>query len=133
MVKNLSVILLCFVVSLSVFAGCHTDSETFDAKKFVDQCNVLLTYDEKQGTDGFCMDYVQTVFKEYGDSDFYSDATDEERCTEVLAIAEVLESYSYGPIQYGFIRDYSLDKSTHTLNWRFTQCEYGGSWTMPGY
>ena len=120
-------------MSLSVFAGCHTDSETFDAKKFVDQCNVLLTYDEKQGTDGFCMDYVQTVFKEYGDSDFSPTPPMKNGARRFWRLPRCLRATATDRFSTALSGDYSLDKSTHTLNWRFTQCEYGGSWTMPGY
>lgn len=134
--KKLFAILMSIAMVFLLFTGCTDDSSSpFVAQDLVDRCQMFVkpeAYDANN-TDGFCMDFVRNVLDEFGNSVYYANMTDDERFAALDQIMDILESYNYGSVNYGFVRNSSIDTINHTVSWKFTHSEYNGQWIMPGY
>ena len=138
MFKRFISTVLVIVLSLVLFAGCSSsqDKKEFDAQLFVNECKILTPAGQYKNIakSEFSMIYTKNVFDEFGKSDYYKNMNEEQRFEAIEQLGEVLETYSYGPAEDGFVWDFTINKKEHSVSW--TVKYYNDTkvmWMMPGY
>ena len=137
MFKRVLSMIIVAALSVVLFTGCSSGKpENFDADQFVKECRLLVPSSQYQSavTRDFKIDFSKTVMDKFGKSDYYNNMNEEQRFEAIEQLGEVLESFSYGPVTDGFVWDFMLDKTHHTVSWTIKY--YNDTkvvWTMPGY
>lgn len=123
MFKRFILTILVLIIALVLFTGCSTtessEPKVFTAVTFVDDCRILapaITY-KNYDAEEYSMMYTQNVFDEFAKSDYYKNMTDTEREKALYELADVLMTYSYGPVTDGFIDSFTVDMKMRTITW----------------
>ena len=138
MFKRVLSMIIVAALSVILFAGCtSSEPEVFDAAHFVDECRILVPssqYDSSTQKD-FRIIFAKAVLDKFGKSDYYKNMTDEERFEALDQIGKVLETYSYGLAEDGFVMNYLINYDEHSVSWTVKgfDDDTNVKWIMPGY
>ena len=137
MFKRILSTILVAALSVILFTGCSSGKpEKFDAVLFINECRIAVLPSQYPDTNAkeFKFDFAKNVLDTFGKSDYYKNMTEEQRFEALEQIGEVLETYSYGPAEDGFVWDFTVNKKEHSVSW--TVKYYNDTkvmWMMPGY
>ena len=137
MLKRVLSMIIVAALSVILFTGCtSSEPEEFDAVHFVDECRILVPssqYDNSTQKD-FRINFVKSILEKFGKSDYYKNMTDEERFEALKQIGKVLETFSYGQAEDGFVMDYLINNDEHSVTWTVKGFDDTNvMWMMPGY
>ena len=137
MFKRILTIIIISVLSVILFAGCTSSKpENFDAVLFIDECRMLVPAPQYASGPAkeFKLDFAKAVLDKFGKSDYYENMTEEERFEALEQIGEVLDTYSYGRVEDGFVSDFKINKDEHSVTWTVKyHNDTKVMWMMPGY
>ena len=140
MFKRLISFILLSVMSLFLLAGCSSNDsdkpEEFDAEHFVEDCKILMPAAKYEDADpkDFMINFTTTVFIRFGKSDYYKNMTEEERIEALNELGKVLETFSYGVAEDGFVTHFRVNKLKHAAVWNVKgYSDADLMWYMPGY
>ena len=137
MFKRILSTILVAALSVILFTGCASSKpEKFDAVLFINECRiaVLPSMYPDTNTKEFKLDFAKNVLETFGRSDYYKNMNEEQRFEAIEQLGDVLETYSYGPAEDGFVWDFTINKKEHSVSW--TVKYYNDTkvmWMMPGY
>ena len=137
MFKRILSTILVAALSVILFMGCTSSKpEKFDAVLFINECRIAVHPSQYSDANikEFKFDFAKNVLDTFGKSDYYKNMTEEQRFEALEQIGEVLDTYSYGPGEAGFVWDFSINKEEHSVSW--TVKYYNDTkvmWMMPGY
>ena len=137
MFKKIFTNILLICLSLTLLCGCSSSEKNkeFDAEDFVEDCRVLMPAGlyKNSTVKEYTMSFTDTVFEQFGKSDYYKNMADLQRETAVTDICKVLQKYEYCNIE-GFITGYDVDMSRHEVTWYINGLpDAVNVWIMPGY
>lgn len=138
MFKKIFTNILLICLSLTLLCGCSSSEKNkeFDAEDFVEDCRVLMPAGlyKNSTVKEYTMSFTDTVFEQFGKSDYYKNMSDSERFLALDQLCNVLIGFKYGVVEDGFIEGYLIDMKTHQVSWTL-RCnpEVEMIWEMPGY
>lgn len=136
MFKRFISIVIIFMMSLVLFAGCSStveENKEFEAVTFVNDCRIFTpasqykTYDSGE----FALIFTRNVFEEFVKSEYYSNMSEDERINAFNELGSVLETYSYGSINGGFIDSFTVNVDKHMITWHNVGLDYEIEWAIP--
>lgn len=137
MFKRFISTILVLIMALVLFNGCSSADngkpKEFVAASFVDDCRILApatTYKNYKPAE-YAVVFTQNVFDEFVKSDYYKNMTDAEREKAFYELADVLKTYSYGPVTDGFIDTFSVNMNARVLMWHAVDAKYDIQQPLP--